>query len=102
MEVKVGTIETVTEDDAKKKTRQSRHVSGGNGGNGRGRKNGGGGGGGNDGHDDGDDRPDSEERAAEASTQKYRISMWALVVVASMTFMGLSAAYIMLASNPQL
>ena len=107
MEVKVGTIEPLSEDEAEKK-RRSQRVGGGNGGNGGngGRRKGGGGGGdngggGGSGGGGGEDR-ESEQWAAESSAQKYRISIWILVAVAFMTFGGLSAAYIMLASNPQL
>jgi cytochrome c oxidase subunit 3 len=106
MEVKVGTIEPPEEEEAgEKKPRSSRLTGGGNGSNGgnKGRKGGGGGGGrGDDGGSNGGDPPESEERKAESSALKYRISIWFLVAVAFMTFAGLSAAYIMLASNPQL
>ena len=107
MEVKVGTIEPLTE-EAEKPPRSARRAGGngtnGKGGRNKGRKDGNGGGGdsGGGGGSGGGDRPESEERAAESSALKYRISIWVLVGVAFMTFAGLSAAYMMLAANPQL
>ncbi len=108
--MKVGTIEPSEEEAEEKKPRSSRRTGGGNGSNGGGNKGrkGGGGGGGDRGDDggvggsSGGDPPESEERKAESSALKYRISIWFLVAVAFMTFAGLSAAYIMLAANPQL
>lgn len=104
MEVKVGTVEPLTEEKAEKKPRSPRRISGGNGGNGSRHKGGGGGGGddGGGGSGGGHKQPESEERASEMSVQKYRVSMWALLGVAFMTFTGLTLAYMMLAANPQL
>ncbi len=104
MEVKVGTIEPLTEEQTGEKPRSPRRSTGGNGGGAHPRKGGGGGGddsgGGSSGG--GGDQPESEQRAAGSSVQKYRISMWAIIGVAFMTFTGLTLAYIMLAANPQL
>jgi cytochrome c oxidase subunit 3 len=101
VEIKVGTIEPLTEEKPEQKPRSPRRT-GGSGGNGRPRKGGGGGGGDNGGSGGGGDQPESEQRAAAKSIQKYRISMWAIVGVAFMTFTGLTLAYMMLAANPQL
>jgi cytochrome c oxidase subunit 3 len=107
MEVKVGAIEPAQEEAEENKPRPSRTARGGGGGpNGGGRKRGGGGGGGSDdgggsGHGNADE-PESEERKAASSALKYRISIWFLVGVAFMTFAGLSAAYMMIASNDEI
>lgn len=110
MEIKTGTIEPLT-DEAEKEPRRGNRLDRGNG-NGKGN---GGRGKGDGGDDDsgggsgggGGDRPSQEERAqeeraAESSIQKYRVSMGALIAVAFMTFVGLTLAYMMLAANPQL
>ncbi len=110
MDVKVGTIDPLTEeteDSAKKSRRIQRGGgNGGGGGNGRGKGGGdnrGGDGSGGSGGSGGDpDAPSQKETAANGSIQKYRISMAALLAVAFMTFVGLTLAYVMLAANPQL
>jgi cytochrome c oxidase subunit 3 len=94
--MKVGTIETSTQDEKKKKLRSS--LSGGTGSNG-GNKNRGGGGGGSDNGDNNRRNDDFIEEAEPNSSNKLRITMWFLLLVVLMTFGGLISAYIVIATN---
>lgn len=92
--MKVGTIETTTGDDKKRKVRSS--LSSGFGSNG-GNKNRGGGGG--DGSDNDKYKNDFIEEAEPQPSDKFRILMWFLLLVVLMTFGGLISAYIVVSTN---
>jgi len=94
--MKVGTIETTTGDERKRKVRSS--VSSGLG-SGGGKKNRGGGGGGNDGGDNDKYKNDYIEEAEPLPSDKFRIAMWFLLLVVLMTFGGLISAYIVISTN---
>jgi cytochrome c oxidase subunit 3 len=104
MEVKTGTIEPLSEDTEESAGRPRPVSRGGGNGNGRKGKRGDGGGGDDGGGSGGGGGPEypqpssPQETAANSSVQKYRISMAAVLVVAFMTFVGLSMAYVMLAA----
>ena len=94
--MKVGTAEPLEETDKKKRARKSGFTGGAgpkNGGRGRG----GGGGGGNDGGGGGGF--DSDHESAGTMPEKSRILTAFLLLVVTMTFGGLMAAYIVIATN---
>lgn len=110
MEIKTGTIEPLIVEEENGPHHKPRLERGnGNGSNGGDRRKGGGGND-DDGGGDGGSGPEdphkleAEERnrAANDSITKYRISMWAIIVVALMTFLGLGATYMILAANDEL
>ena len=91
--MKVGTIETFEEE----KKRRRVGLSSGFGSNG-GNQNNGGGGGGNDG---GDNNRNDDYIAEQENypSNKFRIGMWFLLLVVTMTFGGLISAYIVVSTN---
>ncbi len=100
MSVKVGTIETTEEKE--KRIKKLSGLSGGAGSNGGRRNRGGGnnggdngGGGGNNNNNNQDYLGDTERYASD----KFRIGMWFLLLVVTMTFGGLIGAYIVIATN---
>ncbi|MGI8787502.1 MAG: cytochrome c oxidase subunit 3 [Pyrinomonadaceae bacterium] len=94
--MKIGTIETTVEEKEREKKRAG--LSGGFGSNG-GNKNRGGGGGGNNGGGGGDRDDDYTKEADPYTSNKFRIAMWFLLLAVMMTFGGLIAAYIVVATN---
>ena len=95
--MKIGTVETIEENDKKRRVRST--LTGGSGSNG-GNRNRGGGGGGNDG---GDSRNNDSHNDTDSVPQdKFRIGMWFLLMVVLMTFGGLISAYIVIATNKEL
>lgn len=93
--MEVGTIETNVEE---KKLKRRARVGGGFGSNGGNRNRGGGGnngGGGNDRRDD----DFTEELQKPYESNKFRIAMWFLLLVVTMTFGGLIGAYIVISTN---
>lgn len=90
--MEIGTIETVELPDEEEKKPRSRMTSGG-GSPGKGGNNGGGGGGGD--RNDGD----AEESVQEFIPQKSRLITGFLLVAVLMTFSGLIAAYVVIATN---
>ncbi len=93
--MKVGTAEPIVEPEKKRKLR-SGLTGGANPGNGRGS-----GGGGDDG-DDGGNKPQNsqlDEDRDRVNPDKSRILTWFLMLVVLMTFGGLIAAYIVIATN---
>jgi cytochrome c oxidase subunit 3 len=94
--MKIGTIETIEENEKKRKTRSG--LSSGLGSNG-GNKNGGGGGGGSDGGDNNNRNSDSFEESETYSSNKFRIATWFLLLVVLMTFGGLISAYVVISTN---
>ena len=93
--MKVGTLETTVEEEKRKRRMSLSSGVGSNGGD----KNRGGGGGGNDGGDNDSRKPDFIEEAEPNSSNKIRIAMWFVLLVVLMTFGGLIAAYIVIATN---
>ncbi len=95
--MKIGTIETIEEQEKKSRVRSS--FSGGGGGSNGGSRNRGGGGGGSS----GDSRDnDYQDETQSGPNDKFRIGMWFLLLVVMMTFGGLIGAYIVIATNKEL
>lgn len=90
--MEVGTIKTISEEKLNRKLKSG--LSGSFGSNSGGNN---GGGGGNNGG--GDSRKNDFEQDVPQSGDKLRISMWFILLVVLMTFGGLFAAYIVLATN---
>jgi len=97
MSLKVGTAETIPE--KRKKIKNLNGITGGAGSNGGRRSSGGGGG--NNGDDGGgnNNKQDYLGDTERYSSDKYRIGMWFLLLVVLMTFGGLIAAYVVIATN---
>lgn len=93
--MKVGTLETTVEEKSRKRRPKMSGGLGSNGGN----KNRGGGGGGNDGGDDDNFNYQFIEETERPPVNKFRITMWFLLLVVMMTFGGLMSAYIVIATN---
>lgn len=95
--MEIGTAEPITEEKEPvlRRRGKSRTFSGGTAGGGGG-KNGGGGGGGNDGGDQ--SRYDFEE-SQDHTVEKSKYVTWFLLLVVLMTFGGMIAAYMVIASN---
>lgn len=99
MNVKVGTIETTEE--KRERVKKLSGFSGGSGSNG-GKKNRGGGGGNNGGGNNNNNNNDNQEYSGDVeqySSDKFRIGMWFLLLVVTMTFGGLIGAYIVISTN---
>lgn len=101
--MKVGTIETVEEKKEKLK-KLSGLSSGGAGSNGgkRNRGGGGGGNGGNNGGDNGGGNNNNQNYIGDIEhypSDKFRVGMWFLLLVVTMTFGGLIGAYVVIATN---
>lgn len=101
--MKVGTIETTVEEE--KRVKKLSGLSGGSNPNGGRRNRGGGGnsGGGNNGGDDGGGKNNGNQNylgdTEHYSSDKFRVGMWFLLLVVTMTFGGLIGAYIVIATN---
>lgn len=93
--MKVGTIETIENKEKKRKRRTG--LSSGFGSNGGNRNSGGGGG--NNGGDNNNPNHDSFEEAETYPSNKFRITMWFMLMVVIMTFSGLIGAYIVISTN---
>lgn len=97
MELEVGTIKTASETETLKKIRPGTKTGRGSGSDGRKRGGGGGGGDNGSGGDHGDHYYFGE--TDEQKPNKYRIGMWFTLLIVLMTFSGLIAAYVVIASN---
>ena len=99
--MKVGTIETTEE--KKEWRRRLSKLSGGLGSSNGGGRNRGGGGGGNNGGGgsggNGNNNQDFLSGAENYPSDKFRIGMWFLLLIVTMTFGGLIGAYIVIATN---
>lgn len=92
--MKVGTVETI-EEERKRKVRSG--LSSGLGSSGGNRNNGGGGG--NNGGDNNNPNNNFYEDAEPYQSNRFRIAMWFLLLVVTMTFGGLIGAYIVISTN---
>ena len=100
MSIKVGTIETTEE--KKERLKKLTGFSSGSGSNGGKRNRGGGGGNGGDnggGNNNNNNNQDYLGDTERYSSDKFRIGMWFLLLVVTMTFGGLIGAYIVIATN---
>lgn len=97
MELEVGTLNTNVESETAIKRRSDTRTGHGFGNNGRNR----GGGGGDNGNNGGGDSGDHYyfDEADENKRNKYRIGMWFTLLIVLMTFSGLIAAYVVIATN---